>query len=51
MGEESSSGLIDISGIDLEVLKNLRSPALRRAYLRLADDPDDLAVARWNSAI
>ncbi|MFG1704819.1 FxSxx-COOH cyclophane-containing RiPP peptide [Nonomuraea sp. M3C6] len=51
MDEESSTGIIDLSAVDLDALKNLRSPALRRAYLRLAEDPDDLTVAGWNSAI
>ncbi|MEU8325885.1 FxSxx-COOH cyclophane-containing RiPP peptide [Nonomuraea sp. NPDC048881] len=51
MEEESTIGIIDLGVIDLDALRNLHSPVLRRAYLRLAEDPDDLTVAGWSSAI
>ncbi|MFB4273945.1 MULTISPECIES: hypothetical protein [unclassified Nonomuraea] len=51
MGERICAELLDISDFDLEVLKDMQSPALRSAYRRLAEASDETAVQGWNSAI
>lgn len=50
MDDESTTGLIDIRGIDLDDLKRLRNPAIMRALQRCVEEPGD-AVAGFQSAI